>query len=74
MCGFLLLSFARCDVEWGSRWSQGLGEQVHPHHQTPLIHTGNDWSQNRNGHNTTPTTNKQKKLRQVAVEAKDTLM
>lgn len=50
MCGFLLLSLARCDVEWGSRWSQGLGEQVHPHHQTALIHSGNDRSQNRTEH------------------------
>lgn len=74
MCGFLLLSFARCYVEWGSRWSQGLGEQVHPHHQTPLTHTGSDRSQNRNGHNTTPTQISKKKLRQVVVEPKETLM
>lgn len=46
---FPLLSFAWCDIEWGPRWSQGLGKQVHPHHQTPLTESTDDQSQNRNG-------------------------
>lgn len=50
VCVFLLLSLARCDVERGSRWSQGLGEHVHPHHQTPLTDSTNDQSKDRNGH------------------------
>lgn len=37
LCGVLLLGLARRDVEWGSWWSQGLGKQVHPHHQTSLV-------------------------------------
>lgn len=33
---FVLLCFAGCDVERGSGWSEGLGKQIHPHHQTAL--------------------------------------
>lgn len=37
LCSVLLLCLAWRDVEWGSWWSQGLGKQVHPHHQTSLV-------------------------------------
>lgn len=33
---FVLLCFAGCDVERRSGWSQRLGKQIHPHHQTTL--------------------------------------
>lgn len=69
VCVFLLLSFAWCDVERGSRWSQGLWEQVHPHHQTALTDSTNDQSQNTNGRR--QNTNR-KPPRQVVVETKGT--
>lgn len=37
LCIVLLLCLAWCDVERGPWWSQGLGKQVHPHHQTSLM-------------------------------------
>lgn len=37
LCVFLLLGFARRDIEWGSRRSQRLRKEVHPHQQSALI-------------------------------------
>lgn len=36
LCSVLLLCLAWRDVKWGPWWSQRLGKQVHPHHQTSL--------------------------------------
>lgn len=38
---FLLFGLSWRDVERRSRWSQRLGEEVNPHHQTPLTESTN---------------------------------
>lgn len=54
VCMFLLFGFAWRDVEWRPRRSQRLGEEIHPHHQTPLTNSTNSQSKGSNWHTVKP--------------------